>query len=92
MMTTQEIEQAILEAVTDIYHKKYVGKIEVVQENGGYTLRMGFNKPWCPISISAELNAEQFIDFIKKELKSRHFELVKYFSGYKYEPNDQCSL
>nr|DAH58416.1 MAG TPA: hypothetical protein [Bacteriophage sp.] len=29
LMTTQDIEQAILEAVQDIYHKKYVGKLEV---------------------------------------------------------------
>ena len=28
-MTTQDIEQAILEAVQDIYHKKYVGRLEV---------------------------------------------------------------
>ena len=89
-MTTQDIEQAILEAVQDIYHKKYVGKLEVRQLSKGYQLLMWFNKPEAPITISAECSAENFIKFIRKELKERHFELVQYFTGYKYDPKDEC--
>lgn len=89
-MTTQDIEQAILEAVQDIYHKKYVGKLEVRQLSKGYQLLMWFNKPEAPITISAECSAENFIKFIRKELRERHFELVQYFTGYKYDPKDDC--
>lgn len=89
-MTTQDIEQAILEAVQDIYHKKYVGKLEVRQLSKGYQLLMQFNKPEAPITISAECSAENFIKFIRKELRERHFELVQYFTGYKYDPKDDC--
>ena len=89
-MTTQDIEQAILEAVQDIYHKKYVGKLEVRQLSKGYQLLMWFNKPEAPITISAECSAENFIKFIRKELRERHFELVQYFTGYKYDPKDEC--
>lgn len=89
-MTTQNMEQVILEAVQDIYRKKYIGRIEVVELNNGYQLRLGMNKSWCPITISAELNDKDFIEFVKKELRSRHFDLVQYFSGYKYEPEDKC--
>ena len=91
MMTTQYIRQAILEAVQDIYHKKYVGRLDVTELSNGYKLSMWFNKPNAPISISAELPAQKFIEFIKKELRERHFELVKYFTGYKYEPEDVCN-
>ena len=90
-MTTQDIEQVILEAVQDIYHKKYVGRLEVKQLNNGYQLLMWFNKPEAPISISAECSENDFIKFIKKELRERHFELVKYFTGYKYDPEDICN-
>lgn len=89
-MTTQEIEQVILEAVQDIYHKKYVGRLEVKKLSKGYTLSMWFNKPNAPITISAEFQAQDFIKFVKKELRARHFELVDYFTGYKYEPEDLC--
>lgn len=89
-MTTQDIEQAILEAVQDIYHKKYVGKLEVRQLSKGYQLLMWFNKPEAPITISAECSAQNFIKFIRKELRERHFELVQYFTGYKYDPKDDC--
>jgi hypothetical protein len=91
MMTTLDIRQAILEAVQDIYHKKYVGRIEVDKLQNGYTLRMWFNKPESPITISADLNATDFIKFIRKELRERHFDLVTYFTGYKYEPEDLCN-
>ena len=90
-MTTQEIEQAILEAVQDIYHKKYVGRLQVKPLSKGYQLIMWFNKPEAPITISAEYSSTDFIKFIRKELRERHFELVKYFTGYKYEPEDICN-
>lgn len=91
MMTTQQIEQAILEAVQDIYHKKYVGKLKVSKLPNGYTLQMWFNKPESSVAISAELDDEKFIKFIKEELRKRHFELVQYFMGYKYDPQDLCN-
>lgn len=91
MMTTQEIKQAILEAVMDIYHEKYVGKLDVNELKNGFQALFYFNKQETPIAISAELPAEKFIKFIKKELRERHFEIVKYFTGYKYEPNQQCN-
>lgn len=91
MMTTQEIEQAILEAVQAIYHKKYVGTLQVIKSSTGYILRMGFNKPDMPITISADLDDKHFLKFIKKELRDRHFDLVQYFTGYKYEPDDLCN-
>lgn len=90
-MTTQDIEQAILEAVQDIYHKKYVGRLQVKPLSKGYQLIMWFNKPEAPITISAEYSSTDFIKFIRKELRERHFELVKYFTGYKYEPEDICN-
>lgn len=87
-MITQYIEQAILEAVQDIYHRKYVGKIKVEELSKGFKVSLWFNKPEAPISISGEYSAEDFIKYIKKELKERHFEIVQYFTGYKYDRND----
>jgi hypothetical protein len=52
---------------------------------------MWFNKPEHPIAISAEMDAQHFIKFIKKELRERHFEFVSYFTGYKYDPEDLCN-
>lgn len=90
-MTTHSIEQAILEAVMAIYHKKYVGKLKVTQLTNGYQLLIWLNKQETPISISADLNAENFIKYIKEELRSRRFHEVKYYTGYKYEPlDDTC--
>jgi hypothetical protein len=52
---------------------------------------MWFNKPEHPISISAELKDSEFVKFVRKELRERHFELVKYFTGYKYDLKDLCN-
>ena len=91
MTTTQYIKQAILEAVRDIYHKEYIGRLEVKELSNGFQLLMWFNKPEAPITISAELPTDKFIKFIRQELRDRHFEIVKYFTGYKYEPEDICN-
>ena len=90
-MTTHLIEPVILEAVMDIYHKKYVGKLKVNKLTNGYQLLLWLNKQETPISISADLDAEKFIKYIKEELRSRRYNEVKYYTGYKYDP-DTCEL
>lgn len=90
-MTTQQLEVAILESVQDIYNKKYVGKLRVIQQANGYQMKMWLNNPEAPLVIAAELPDQKFLSFIRKELQSRHLELTEYFTGYKIEDPDNCS-
>ena len=75
-MTTQELEQVILDNIKEIYHKKYIGKIFITHLPVGYSIRLGMNNEYCPITIYAELEDEAFLKFLKQELRDRRFNLV----------------
>lgn len=78
-MTVQDLEQVIHEYILDIYHKKYIGKLEIRKlDPKGYCIKLGMDTPYQPITIYAELEDEKFLKFLKQELKDRRFNLTYY--------------
>lgn len=78
-MTIQDLEQVIQEYILDIYNKKYIGKIKIQKlEPIGYCIKLGMDNPYQPITIYGELDDDQFLKFLRKELKDRRFNLVYY--------------
>lgn len=70
-MTTEELKQVILDYIKDIYKAEYVGKIEVEELNPGYKVSLYIHGDEVPISIMADLPEDDFINFIKEEIRSR---------------------
>ena len=95
-MTTEELKNKILCIIQEVYNYqgrtwRYNGRLKIRQLSPvGYSVTFGLNNIDKPLVISAELSDDKFLKFIKDELRSRHFDLVQYFSGYKYEPEDKC--
>ncbi len=90
-MTTEDLEQLTLEYIQNLYKRKYIGKIKVVKLNPiGYSVKLGLISIDQPISIYAELEDEQFLKFLKQELKDRRLSST-YFGElnmvYPYECN-----
>lgn len=86
----QNIKQYILEQIKQLYKKEYTGKLWVSELNPiGYQIKFGMNNNDKPLVISAELECNQFLKFMRKELIDRRMDLVKYFIGVKTYP-DQC--
>lgn len=78
-MTIQELEQAIREYIMDIYNRKYIGKLNIQKlDPVGYSVKFGMDTPLQPITIYAELEDNEFLKFIKQEIKSRRFNLLFY--------------
>jgi hypothetical protein len=69
------MEKAILDMIEKRYHKKYVGGIKVTKigkEPTGYKLVLDLGNPDKKgITITADLEAEDFLKFIEQELISR---------------------
>ena len=88
-----EMEEAILNIIENKYKCKYNGGIKVTKLGKGwegYKLVLDLGNPDIrPINISADLNAEDFLKFIEKELNSRQLQRVKYFRGIKIYPEDE---
>lgn len=94
-MTAQELEQVILDNMKAIYKAEYIGKLWVNKiKHGGWMIQFGLHTPDFPLTIYADLEDEDFIKFIKEELKSRRFGSV-YFSElnelYPYNRNNKCN-
>lgn len=78
-MTVQELEQVIHEYILDIYHEKYIGKMNILKINPiGYKVELSLSTPNKPLVIYAELEDEDFLKFIRNELKAKRFNLINY--------------
>ena len=85
-----DLEKAILCIIEKKYKCKYTGGLEVTKLTNGYKLLLYMGIPEKPlISISADLNAEDFLKFVEQELVSRQLHKVKYFRGVKIYPEDE---
>lgn len=90
-MTIQALEQVIREYIMDIYKKTYIGKLNIQKlDPKGYCIKLGMNTPDQPITIYAELEDNEFLKFLRKEIESMSLNLV-YFGSlnlrYPYECN-----
>lgn len=76
-MTVQDLEQVIQEYILDIYHKKYIGKIEIQKLNPiGYCIKLGMDHQYQPLVIYAELEDNKFLKFLRRELIDKRFNLI----------------
>lgn len=88
-----EIEEAILKIIEDKYNCIYNGGIKVTKlgtGRAGYKLVLDLGtEEKHPIQISADLEAEDFLKFVEKELLERQLHKVKFFRGIKIYPEDE---
>lgn len=87
-MTTEELEQVILDLIKEVYCVKYIAKLKVKELKGenkviGYHLELGMNNVDKPITINKEGTIEDFLKCIREELRLRHLHYTTYSLGYK---------
>lgn len=86
------IKQEILTYIQKCYKKKYIGELNIsCIKPYGYKVVFGLNVPERPLTIMAQLNKSDFINFIQKEIRDRNMDLVKYFKGIQNIP-EQCQV
>nr|DAX09113.1 MAG TPA: Putative transposase [Bacteriophage sp.] len=87
MMTHTELKQAILDYIRELYEMEYIGGLEITDlDPVGYKISFNFDKSEMPLVIIADLPDEEFLPFIKEELRSRKLHRVKYFGATKLPP------
>ena len=71
----------------ELYEMEFVGEIKIEDlEPVGYKVSFNFNRSENPVVIIADLPDEEFLPFIKEEIRSRKFHKVKYYSASKLPP------
>lgn len=88
-----KMEEAILNIIEKKYKRKYTGGIRVTKlGNGwaGYKLTLDLGNPDKElITISADLEAEDFLKYVEQELISRQLHRVQFFRGIKRNLEDE---
>lgn len=86
-----KMEKDVICLIEKLYDCKYGGGIEVTQlGSGGYILKLDLgNTGIRSIQIAANLNAEDFLEYVKKELISRQLSKVQFSRGIKIYPEDE---
>lgn len=85
-MQIQDIEHQILELIQEVYGEKYIGKLKVEALPLGYCVTLGMADTQMPITIYAELNDQDFINYFRKELKTMGLNKVMYRSLQLIDP------
>lgn len=79
-------EQVIRDIIGEVYHCCYVGKLKIKKlKPVGYELIIALDMEEKPIHIAAQLHWEDFLKFIRQELRDRHLHSASYYTGYKID-------
>lgn len=72
----------------ELYQMDFRGDIKIKDlDSGGYSVSFNFNKSENPVVIIADLPDDEFLSFIKEEIRNRKFHRVKYYNTTKLPPN-----
>ena len=89
-MTAQELEAVILELLRDIYKAEYIGKLSVTKTDLGYLIKLGMGTPEAPIIIYVELEGDNLVKFLKKDLRDRQLSPSNFGYVQTMYPYDEC--
>ena len=89
-----DMEKAVLDIIEKKYKRKYTGRLKITKLGmgwAGYRLHMeSCSLDPQSIDIAADLEAEDFLKFVERELVERQLHKVQYFTGIKIEqPEDE---
>jgi hypothetical protein len=77
------LENEILEIINEVTGHCYIGKLTVIEESDGYTLRLGLNTPNAPTVLYYQGSVEDFKKYIKEEIKRRRYPEIEYWNTLK---------
>jgi len=88
-----DMEKAILNIIEEKYKCTFNGGIKVTKLGRGwegYKLVIDYDNSEAPIlELSADLEAEDFLKYVKQELISRQLHRTKFYRGIKIYPEDE---
>lgn len=87
-MTPTELKQVILGYIRELYNREYIGQLDIEALNPiGYKVSFNFAKANNPLVIISDLPDEEFLSFIKKELRNKKLHGTEYYKITKLQPD-----
>lgn len=89
-MTPTELKQVILGYIRELYNREYIGQLDVTAlDPTGYKVSFNFAKANNPLVIISDLSDEEFLPFIKKELRNKKLHSTEYYKITKLQPSSK---
>lgn len=86
-MTHTELEQVIRDYYRDQFQVEFIGRIRVEDlDPVGYKVSLNLDHSENPVVYIADLPDEEFIPFIKEELRRSKLHEVEFFKAIKIQP------
>lgn len=90
-MIIRELEQLTRDYLTDIYKRKYIGKIKVIPlEPKGYSFQIGRAVEYQPFIISLFVDDDKLLPLLKKEIKNLKLQYIDFGELNKVQPYNEC--
>lgn len=74
-----QLEQDILDIINETIKGKYIGKLEVSNNDGVYALLLYLDRWYTPTVLAYEGTEDEFKKFIKKEFKKNQYQRVSFW-------------
>lgn len=88
-MTT--LEEEIKQIIDDVTDREYIGKLQVTHEDDIWTLYLFLDMEITPpIVMSIQGDEETFKKFIKREMRKRRLQCVKFWKTIRELPALEC--
>ena len=89
-MTLTELKQVILGYIRELYNREYIGQLDIIAlDPVGYKVSFNFAKANNPLVIISDLPDEEFLPFIKKELRNKKLHSTEYYKITKLQPSSK---
>jgi hypothetical protein len=87
-MTHTDLKQAILGCIRQLYKMEFIGEIKIEDlDPVGYKVSLNLDRSENPLVLIADLPDEEFLDFIREEIRSRKLHKVKHYLATKVPGN-----
>jgi len=87
-MTHTDLKQAILGCIRQLYKMEFIGEIKIEDlDPVGYKVSLNLDRSENPLVLIADLPDEEFLDFMREEIRSRKLHKVKHYLATKVPGN-----
>ena len=91
-MTHTDLKQAILDCIRQLYKMEFIGTIKIEDLDPiGYKVSLNLDRSENPLVLIADLPDDEFLEFMREEIRSRKLHKVKHYLATKV-PGDTIKL
>ena len=87
-MTHTDLKQAILGCIRQLYKMEFIGEIKIEDlDPVGYKVSLNLDRSENPLVLIADLPDDEFLEFMREEIRSRKLHKVKHYLATKVPGN-----